>query len=258
MATLATQGVYSAGNLHYRDNNLSPTNTLWSTAPMLAINADPTLARRYHNDFNQFTTGEEGLSATLTNSGTAAVATGNSALPAGVLVLTCSDGSVADNDEAYVGHETKTWILQTGKDLWFESRVKFTEANSDDANIIVGLSSLHTADILLDNGGGPAASYDGIVFYKIDGGTVWNIEVSQAGNQTTVTSVANRQSGSWARMGFHVVGVDRVDFYIDGVQVGSISTNLPTVAMGVLAGAKNGFTNLEILNVDNFDVVQLR
>jgi len=48
------------------------------------------------------------------------------------------------------------------------------------------------------------------------------------------------------------------EFYINGVQVGSIATNLPTVAMGLLLGAKNGDTNHEKLYVDFVKVVQLR
>lgn len=258
MATLKTQGVWKSGNLSYRDVNLSPANTLWDTCPLLAIAADPRMARVYRNDFTDYTDGEGGLSSTLTHSGSTAVAAATSGLPSGVLVITCSDGTVVDNDEASVGSEVKSWILQTGKDLWYEARVKFTEQNADDANIGVGLMSTHAANTLQADGVGPPASYDGIVFYKVDGGTVWNIECSQAGNQTTVISVATRQSGSWARLGFHVVGRERVDFYIDGIQVGSISANLPTAAMGLFFGARNGFTNNEVLNADSVDIVQLK
>lgn len=258
MATLATQGTWEAGNLHYRDGNLSPANTLWGTCPLLAIACEPHLARIYRNDFTEYTTGEAGLASTLTNSGTTAVAAATSALPSGALVITCSDGSVADNDEAYVGSEVKTWILQAGKDLWYETGVKFTEANTDDANIMVGLTSTYAANALVDNGAGPPADYDGIVLYKVDGGTTWIAETSASTNQTTVTGLPTRQSGSWTRLGFHVVSTDRVDFYVDGVQVGSISAYLPTAAMGLFLGAKNGDTNNEVLNADRVDIVQLR
>lgn len=258
MATLRTQGKWTAGNLHFRDENLSPENSLWETCPLQAIASDPTLAFSYYNDFFTYTTGEEGLASTLTNSGTSGVIAASGAAPTGVLQIEASDGSAADNDEAYVGSESTVWILGSGKDIWFESRVKFTEANTDDANIIVGLSSLYNANILQDAGGGPAADYDGIVFFKVDGGTVWQAQCSQSTNQTILTDVQSRTSGSWTDLGFHVSSTGTVDYYINGIQVSTIDTNLPTAAMGLLVGAKNGDTNLETLFVDYIKVVQLR
>jgi hypothetical protein len=133
----------------------------------------------------------------------------------------------------------------------------------DDANIIVGLSSLYAANTIADNGAGPAADYSGCVFYKVDGGTTWNCETSTdvgGGTQSTTASVATRVSGSYQRFGFHMTSNQRVDYYIDGVCVATHpATNISTTAMGLLFGVKTGDTTAgsEQLNVDWYRVAQL-
>lgn len=259
MAALHTETKRVAGNLHLRDTNISPANSLWETCPLQAIASDPTLAAVYYNDFWTFTTGEGGLANTISNSGTVGVIAASAAAPCGTLQMEASDGSVAAEDETYLGSESKVWVLQGNKDLWYESRVKFTEAATNEANIAVGLSSIYTANYLQDADAGPAANYDGIVLFKVGGGgTVWQAESSQAGNQTTLSSVQTRVSGSWVDVGFHVTSNSTIDYYINGVQVGSVAANLPTAAMGLVYGVKNGAASHEKLYVDFVKVVQLR
>ena len=259
MAALHTETKRVAGNLHLRDTNLSPVNSLWETCPLQAIASDPSMASVYYNDFMTYTSGEAGLASTLTNSGTSAVVAASAANPCGVLEIASSDGSIVAEDEAYVGSESKVWILGNGKDLWYESLVKFTEANTDDANIIAGLSSLYNADMLVDAGVGPAADYDGINFFKVKDEAVWQAECSASTNQTTNTSVQTRASGTWTRLGFHVSGTSTVDFYINGILTNTIDTYLPTAAMGLLFGVKSGTSDKhEKLYADFVKVVQLR
>ena len=257
MATTRTEGQRTGGNLTFRDDNLSPAKgkSLWEDCPLLAIQSDPSVGLIQENDFVQFITAEDGLSSTLTNTGSAKILAGGAF---GQLELGPSDGSVTDNDEAYVGSTTAVITPATGKDVWFEARVKFTEANADDANIIVGLSSTYAANTLQDGGAGPPANYTGVVFYKVDGGTVWNVENSTTTSQTTIASAATRQSGAWARLGFHMESNSLITWFINGEAVGASETNMPAAAMGVVLGVKNGDTNEEFLYVDWFRLVQLR
>jgi len=255
MVNTRTLSKWVQGNKFYEDANVSPTNTMWETCPLLAIQNDPTIAFQWFEDFNHFTTTQRGLTSVLTNTG-AAAAYGTEM--GGILEIQTSDGTVADNDESYVGSTTPFILPGAGQDIWAEFRVKFVEANTDDANIIVGLSSLYSANMLLDNGAGPAANYSGALFYKVDGGTVWNCETSTTTSQTTITSVATRRSGVWTRLGIHITGTSKADFYIDGVLVATSSTYLPAAVMGILMGVKNGTTTEESLLVDFFRLIQLR
>lgn len=256
MPSLRTLSKRVAGNLVYYDDVLSPTSSLWNSCPLLAIREDPSLAFVFEEDFFTFTTGESGLAAVTAEGGTAAITAATAGIRGGVLKITAGDGG--DNDEVYVGSENKDWILASGKDIWFEARVRLDEQNTDDMNFGVGLCSQYSADTLQNNGAGPAANYDGVLFFKVDGGTVWNLENSQAGNQTTTATTLDRQNATWVRLGFHIVGTDRIEFYVNGSLAGTHSTNLPTAAMGLFVGAKNGDTNNEIVYVDYIKCVQLR
>ena len=256
----STELAWSHGNLLITDAVLSPSVSMWDDCPLLAIFNDPAVGSIFFDDFVFFVHQQNGWSCTLTNAGHNHVedATG------GLLYMHASDVTVADNDETYVGMDSyigansKVYVPTAGKDIWFEARVKFTEANVDDANVIAGLMSKWSADALIDNGGGPFAAYDGIVFFKVDGGTVWQAEASNGEAQTTLTSVATRQSGTWTRLGMFIDGSSSVTFYINGVAVGTTTTNLPDAGITPVFGVKNGDTNEEALYVDWVRVVQLR
>lgn len=206
------------------------------------------------------------FAATLTDLGTAVV--GDS--PAGVLVLTASDGTVADNDEAYVEHVNEVFKFADDKPLLFEARIQYSEAATDDANVCLGLMDAVAADAILDNGGGPKASYSGAVIFKVDGGTVWQCETSIAGVQTTTAS--SRAAGGAAyqtlTIEFKPFSATQADvmFYVDGAQlldsagraIKHTLTFTGATEMQAFAGIKNGSANNEILSIDYLACYQLR
>lgn len=165
-----------------------------------------------------------------------------------------------DNDETYISSMHEVFLIEATKNLAFEARVKLTEAAVDDANIIVGLSDTVAANSLLDNGAGPMASYDGVVFFKVDGGTVWQAETSNAGVQVTDTNAGAFTTAAWTVLRIEVDFNDGVTasvrFYVNGV-IGATSTL--TIAglaeMHVLMGVKAGGANAETLLVDYWEVV---
>jgi len=182
--------------------------------------------------------------------GTPAVAVGDEA--GGVLSIACT---ASDNDETYISTAHKIFKFNATDKLFFEARVKLTEANIDDANIIVGLSDTVGADSLLDNGAGPMASYDGAVFFKVDGGTVWQFETSNAGTQKTLADAGDFNDGEWHTLGFLYDPNDGVTAnvtpYVNGV-AGTAQTL--TIAgleeMHGLFGVKTGDAHAETLKVD--------
>ena len=219
---------------------------------------------------NQFTIADEFLRdvdsadwvTTLTDSGTASV--GDAV--GGVIALVPSDGTVADNDEAYIESANEVFKFAGDKPLLFEARVQFTEANVDDANVLVGLLDAVGANSLQDNGGGPPASYSGAVFVKVDGGTVWQVETSNAGTQTT-TELLSTNTNNLAKRNvtaggssYQVLRIEYmpysstnayVSFFVDGVLVAQhdyIFTSATEMQIGI--GVKNGGANNETLNVD--------
>jgi len=178
----------------------------------------------------------------------------------GVVQIGC-DGD--DNDECYVSSKAEVFKFQTNKRLFFEARVKLTEANTDDANIIIGLSDTAAADSLVDDGAGPMASYDGAVFFKVDGGTVWQFETSNAASQETLTNAGAFTSGSWHTLGFLYDYNDGVTAsvtpYVDGVAGTAQDLTISGLEeMHILLGVKAGGANEEALLVDYVHVVEDR
>jgi len=170
----------------------------------------------------------------------------------GVLQIGC-DGD--DNDECYISSIAEIFKFQTAKKLYFEARVKLTEAATDDANIIIGLSDIVAADSLLDAGAGPMASYDGAVFFKVDGGTVWQFETSNAATQVTNSSAGTFSDGTWTVLSFlydYNDGVTaNVTPYVDGVAGTAKALTIAGLEeMHVLLGVKAGGANEEALLID--------
>jgi hypothetical protein len=210
----------------------------------------------------------ENFNTVLTDSGTATVAD----VVKGILALAASDGTVADNDEAYLIGLKEVFKFAADKPLTFEALVQWTEANVDDANVIVGLMDAPGANSVLDNGAGPKASYSGAVFFKADGDTVWSVETSNAGIQVTTQLTAVNSLDKIAHTSggaaYHALRIEfnsvtategEVDFFIGGVHVAKHAITLAALTeMALVAGIKNGNTNLETLNVDYIGADQLR
>ena len=122
-----------------------------------------------------------------TDSGTATI--GIATLTTGAKVLVPSDGTVADNDEIY-SYGPKLITLKQSAAFAMVTILKYTEANTDDANIGIGLSkTAPAANFLVDDGGGISnnANYDGFYFEKIDGTLAWKSLTQWSG-----TSFSNR------------------------------------------------------------------
>ena len=140
-----------------------------------------------------------------------------------------------------------------------EARLKVDEANTDDANVIVGLSDAAGADMLLDNGAGPAASYDGAVFFKVDGTLAWQFETSNAGDQVTNAAVGTYTDDTFAKVGFYFDGATTITPYFNGT-AGTAHTISCTglQEMHLFFGVKTGSTNEEAIEIDYIKCVQLR
>jgi hypothetical protein len=257
--SMRTRSYQKNGNVFFRDNTYSGTRggSLWEMAPQLAA-LDPGYFHQYFDEFRFYDT-----TATV---GTYAVVKDGAVVP---LLLDAAGGvlslptDVNDNDEIYLSSIAENWLFAASKPLWFEARVALTEANTDDANIIVGLSDTVAANSLLDNGGGPMASYDGAVWFKVDGGTVWQFESSNAGTQVTTSSAGAFASNTWYRVGFifdpGAGTTGKITPYLNGVAGTEQNITLAGLEeMHILLGAKAGGGNAETLRVDYVKVLQVR
>lgn len=178
----------------------------------------------------------------------------------GVLFIGC-DGDA--EDECYVSSIAEIFKFQTDKNISFQARIKLTEANSDDANWIIGLSDTVAANSLLDSGAGPMTSYDGAVFFKVLDGTAIQFESSNAGAQVTNATLGTWASGTWVTLGYMYSYNDgttgKITPYVDGVAGTVHSITISGLEeMHILMGVKAGGGNEEALLVDYVHVVMDR
>lgn len=183
---------------------------------------------------------------TLTDSGSAAITTVG-------LTISPSDGTVADNDEAYVASTSALFKFEEGKPIYIETLALFSEPNTNTANYMFGLMETVAANSLQDNGGGPEADYDGCVIHKVDGGTVWLCESSLGTSQTTTTSRHTvHDATNYQRLGIEVDPFSstqcRISYFLDGlpmedanrIPITHTMTYTGGAAMQLVLGAKNG------------------
>lgn len=119
-------------------------------------------------------------------------ATISTTLENGVIVLTTG---ATDNNEVGI-YSNAIASLSSGKPLLAVVRLQYAEANVDDANILMMVSNAAgTANMLVDDGAGPVASYSGACFYKVDGGTRWQF-AGGTGTSHTTTDLEKTAGGA--------------------------------------------------------------
>lgn len=177
-----------------------------------------------------------------------------------------------DNNEAYLGTSQELFLFAANKPLAFEARVQYAEANTDDANVFIGLMDAVAANAIVDDGGGPKASFSGAGFYKVDGGTRWQVISSIATTRTTTDLTAvntlNKAAQTAGGNSFQVFRIEfqptsstvaDVRFYIDGVLVVVHQMTFTSATeMDAVIGVKAGSANSEVVTVDYIACYQTR
>ncbi len=206
---------------------------------------------------------------TLTGGGTFAVA--------GVGGLGTLTPGAGDNGQGYVQETNLPVLLAAGKPTYFKAFMKYAEAATNVANIFIGFDSAMATNHLVDNGGGMIVTGQHSVFYKIDGGTTWQVE-SRNGSGATTANVQTNDTGITAGgTAYHLFEINTVDqgvgtnyevtYKIDGVTCLNPTTGRPivhvlaytsSVAMGRSFGVKNGSASLETMIVDFIGYAQTR
>lgn len=200
--------------------------------------------------------------STLTDSGTAAVGDEFG----GVLTISPSDGTVADNDEGYVATK-EIFKIVNQKPIGLAARTQFTQAATNAANVFVGLMNAMTANALQDNGAGPKADFSGAGFFAKDGSTSLFVIYSDGTTQTiaelTATNTINKTAYLAASADFQLLEIDIVPktstlvdiaFRVNGSVVYKMLDRTYANATEISAGlgVKNGTAAQQALKADLF------
>jgi hypothetical protein len=154
---------------------------------MLSQQHDDRYTARFFDDFSELNTSR----FASTDDG----ATGTNAIAAKIGGWMNVVTAGAANDYHAMGSQKIVEFL-AGKPVTWEIRLACTEANTNQANIAVGLSDLVTTGFMQDANAGPLASYHGAVFYKTGGTSVWGFETANGTTKTTNASLGAFVSGA--------------------------------------------------------------
>lgn len=255
-----TRGYNRSHNVSFRDETYSLTkgSSLWELAPILAALCSPENYLLFRDDFLDVNTVATSGRWKITKDGSV---TQTILDRKGGWLNAVTD--VNDNDEVYVASQAESFLFEASKPVWFEAQVELTEAATNKANILVGFVDVAGANSLLDNGGGPPASYSGAVWFKVDSGTVWQFETSNAGTQSTTTSAGAFASATTYRLGMIFDPNDgitgKVTPYLNGT-AGTVKdiTLASLTEMHLCFGVKAGSAAAETLKVDWVHVLAVR
>ena len=262
---MQTRTYWKNQNMTYRDEVFGPAEgvSLWQTCPMVA-QLDPSIAHIFFDDFfKQDSTKSSPVTPYTIVEDDGAGGTDAIQDAAGGVYKHFCDGD--DNDEAYMSTTREPWKFAAGKSLWFEARIAITQGAVNKANWIVGLTDAAGADMLLDDGAGPAASYDGAVFFGTEGALTFGFETSNSGTQSTTASAGTIVSGTMIRLGFWFNSESSSDTtgtitpYVDGVAGTAHTITLAGLEeMEFTIGVKSDGSAEEAFSIDYLKIVQIR
>jgi hypothetical protein len=181
----------------------------------------------------------------------------------GVVTLTPSDGTVADNDEAYFATPNENFLFAANRELYFRARVQFSEVVAGAANVAFGCANAVAGDLLIDDGGGLRASGSLLAIYKVDGSSVWRATARSNSVVTITVSTEAAVAATWYDLEIICVdagnGNHTVTYKVDGKFLkdtnGSVIRHVIPVAsateMQMFLGVKLGAaTNNDVLKCD--------
>ena len=172
-----------------------------------------------------------------------------------------TSAATTDNDGASIQAKQDSFALPTsaGKKLYFESRVKISDATQTD--FLVGFTEAFTT-----NPENALLSANVIGFVKVDGSAIVKGTTESGGTQTLVefadTTKSTMENDTYVTLGLVATkgtNLDKVEFYINRNKVGQSTTNIPTANMKVMAMSVSGdATGQKITTIDYIMAAQDR
>lgn len=211
--------------------------------------------------FDHFTADQSDISAVDTVTDTGTVLIGDDV--GGVVTLTPSDGTVADNDEAYLATPNELFKFGTNRGIYGRAKVKFTEVAAGVANVAFGFQNAVGANSIVDSTGLPKVTGSALVIYKTTTTSVWKVASSCNGTAVHTTSTKAAVAATWYVLEIECKDFDgvtmQVSFKVDGEYLkdsnGNIIRHSVAIAsateMQMFAGIKLGAaTNNDTLLMD--------
>lgn len=241
--------IKTVGNAYGTAGGQGPSPAVWGEVPVLDIMLNPQLGFVYFDDF----LGQIDITSTdgwtITPEATGGI-TGVTTEQGGVLLVD-SQGSAAAHDGVNAQLVNCMFLPADGVKIYFEARVKMNDATDE---YFIGLSAVNT-DIIEQTGGTLDTTNAAVGFFHHTGGTDDKISAvcGDADSQEQDADVAANTDGTYVKLGFVIDGLTRVDYYVNGVNVGNCidTADIPAVVMCLSAVAQVAVTGADAeLSVD--------
>jgi hypothetical protein len=151
-----------------------------------------------------------------------------------------------DNDGISVQFADENFELTSDQDLYFGIELECDEATQSD--LLVGLCITDTALL-----GGMT---DGVYHQKLDGGTGVSTVTEKASTETQSDNEGTFADDTLMYFEFYWDGTS-VYFYINGVEVGIVTTNIPTEALRPSIEFLSGEAVAHTIKIRKFKVIQI-
>jgi len=234
-----------------------PVTGMWSNAPSPLMADYDTVCVTEFNDFTE--TGRDFLAANWTTTeddaaDTQAITTDT---VGGTILLT--QKATTDNDAAQIQRVDEAFKAASGKQMWYETRIRCAAGDATNLDFFVGLCA---ADLTPVADNMPA---NGIGFHKDDAAAVIDLSTSDGGANVESSTVHTLVDNTWVKLGFHwdgaATGSVTITPYVDGVAGTAITTGAyaTMVEIAPIFMVRNGdATTTQTLEVDYYKCVQLR
>lgn len=110
--------------------------------------------------------------------------------------------------------------------IWFEARIKAADLGSSGPEFFLGLHSIDTT--VIATSAMDAAASDWIGFKSLTDNSILLATTSNNATETTASSIHTFVDDTYVHLGFRVTDDSQVEFYVNGVKVGTITANIPT------------------------------
>lgn len=243
---------YGNGRVSVYDPGINPValTNLWKNCPLWEQVHDPTVTFLLDEEFcsynAQATTGDYTLTQATT--GTAAIST------ADIGSLLVDSGSTTQGQGANLQRLKSMFLPATGKDLWFEAKVRVNTSLS--GQFFFGLKASNTTIIAANAVNGN----NHLGFSSVTGDGVMLFNANKAGTATTQAAVT-LVAGTAVRLGFYYDGTaDTCQPYVNGVATGNAiaTTYIPKVAVYPSFVCQTNGTTQPTLTIMGYRVAQLR
>jgi len=188
---------------------------------------------------------------TMTEDGAGTTSAVLNTVAGGELLITTAGG---EYDGINMQLKGEAFGLEADKPTYFGIKLKVDDATQVD--LVTGLCITDTTLTNVDTSHATALS-DGVYFESLDGVTTTTCVTEKASSETTSSSVGTLDT-SYHIYEFYCDGVTKVYFYLDGVEVATSITNIPTEVLTPSITVRAGSDAARTCAVDWLRVIQLR